>query len=102
MPFAIAIWAAIKTFIFITAVPLIVHLMKIFGIGILVFTGADFVIDEAEAFVFDNYDNLPANLYALLSMAGFSSGIKILFSAYAANIAIKTISGNFKRFGFTG
>ena len=97
---AIAFWIGVQSFLFSVAVPLIVHLMKAFGIGIIVYTGATFAIDSAEAYLFANYNSLPLSLYAMLTLAGVDAGIKIVLSAMAANIAIKAATGANKKVGF--
>lgn len=97
MPLFVAIWA----FILATVVPIVIHVLKALGIGIIVYSGADFVITTAESYVFSNYDSLPANMWTMFTLAGIDAGIKILFSAYAANIAIRASTGSFKKFGIS-
>lgn len=92
-----AIWIAIWSFVSAAAVPLVVHLLKVFGLGIVVYTGATLVLNEAESYIFSNYDNLPVQLYSLLTIAGFDAGIKMVFSAMAANLAIKGFTGAGKK-----
>lgn len=96
----VAAWIAIQAFIISVAVPLIVHVMKAFGVGLVAYTGATFVIDSAESYIFANYDSIPVTLYAMLTIAGVDAGIKIVFSAFAANIAIKAATGGTKKFKF--
>lgn len=97
---AVAFWISVQAFLFAVAVPLIIHLLKVFGIGIVVYSGATLVLDQGEAYLFSNYNGLPSGLFAMLTIAGFDAGIKMVFAAFAANIALKSSTGGFKKFVF--
>lgn len=96
----VAFWIGVQAFIFSTLVPLVVHLLTAFGVGVVAYTGASIIITTAENYVFSSYDNLPIRVWQMLTLGGVDAGLKILFSAYAANIAIRGVSGAIKKFKF--
>ena len=95
-----AFWVAFQAFVLLTAVPFIVHILKVFGIGLVVYTGASAVLGSAQDFLFERYDSMPLDLYSMLNLAGFDSGLKMVFAAYTANIALKYSAGSIKKFKF--
>lgn len=92
-----AFWTAIWSFIISIAAPLLMYALKALGLGFVVYTGLTLVFDQAEAFIFSYYDNLPVNLYKMLTIAGVDIGIKMIFAAAAANIVLRNGSSIVRR-----
>jgi hypothetical protein len=80
---------------------LVVRIFAAFGIGIVTYTGAGFLITEADAFIFANFNLLTGNMYSIAMLAGFGEGIKILLASYTAKIGVLTTLGTFKKITFT-
>lgn len=86
MPILYIIWGIV-----VSVIPYIVKMvLRAIGFGLIAFTGLTLVLDQAETFLFDKFNGLPTALYSIIAMAGFPMGMKILFTAFAVVIAIKT------------
>ena len=91
------LWVGIQTFLFITILPLVVRVLTGLGLGVVTYSGASFVVTEAETYIFSTFAGFPANVYTVLVMAGLDEALKILFAAASASIAIKVAMGVFSR-----
>ena len=87
--------------LFYAAIPVVVKVLVVLGIGFVGYTGADFVISEAEAHILQNYNNLPAHVLPIITRAGFLDGAKMIIASYTAYIGIKTLTGAFTRMTIT-
>lgn len=77
--------------IIISVIPWIISkLMKAIGFGLVTYLGLGLVLDQAESYVFDRFNNIGSDLFQILSIAGVDQGIKILFSCFAAALILKT------------
>lgn len=90
-------WLAIASFLGSAIVPLAIKVFAALGIGFATYTGVDFIISQAEAEIFANYNGLPADLYQVLNLMGFHTGLKIMFAGWAAYISVKAASGTITR-----
>lgn len=87
MPILHLIWAAI-----IYTVPWVLqYVLRAIGFGVVAYVGISFGLDQAESYIFTQFEGLGSDLYAILAMAGFPLGIKMLFTAYAVMIAVKSV-----------
>lgn len=84
MPYLI--WSVI-----VSVIPWIISkLLRAIGFGVLIYTGMSLVLDQAESYIFDNFNNIGSDLFQILSIAGVDQGIAILFSCFAAALALKS------------
>ena len=91
------LWVGIQTFLFITVLPLVVRVLTGLGFGVVTYTGASFVVTEAETYIFTKFAGFPANVYTVLVMAGLDEALKIIFAAASATISIKVAMGLFTK-----
>ncbi len=84
------------------AVPMVVKVLVALGVSVVSYTGASALLSTAEATVFASTGSLHATLYQLLALMGVFTGIKILFSAYAAKVSIQLAMGAFTKFKVSG
>ena len=78
--------------------PLVIKILAGLGIGIAVYSGADFAISEAQTYVNTQIGGLPADMYQLMMLAGLDTGLQIVFAAFTARIAIMSSIGAFTKF----
>ena len=83
------------------AVPLAIKVLVGLGVGVVTYVGADFAISEAQTFMNSKISGLPVDMISLMNLAGFDTGIKIIFSSWAAYISIRSTMGAFTRLKFT-
>lgn len=84
------LWLVITDFIFVIIKPLLIHVLKVLGVGFVAYIAADQSISYAEDYLFSYYNSFPTDVYALLTIAGFDKGVKMIFAAYVAKVATKT------------
>lgn len=94
-------WGMLLTFLFTVAAPLVVRVLLALGIGAVTYTGADFLVTEAETYVLNSFTGIGGKVYTVLSMAGIDQGIRIVFAAAGAYIAIKVAMGAFTKITMT-
>jgi len=87
------LWAAIVQFLFYVVPPFLWWCARALGIGYIAYKSASVALDYAQNFVMGYYNGLPASVYALLTMAGFDMGVKMVFAAYVARVATSAASG---------
>ena len=84
-----AIWAKVGTFILLMSPFVIEKIFKVLGITFVTYVGLDFVIDEAESFVFNKFDNLAADLLQIMLLLKLDVGIQIMFASMIAAVTIR-------------
>jgi hypothetical protein len=84
-----AFWSGIWYFLSVVVGPLAMQLLLSLGVGFVAYTGFSILLDGIEGYIYSYYDALPADLYSLLSIAGFDVGIGMLFGAAAAVLTLK-------------
>ncbi len=62
--------------------------MLAMGVGWVSFEGYKTLIDTLISEMMTNYNSIPATMYQLLSLAGFTDGLGIILGAFAAKGAI--------------
>lgn len=93
-----AVWIAIQTFLFAVAPALVTRVLIALGIGVVSYTGAEYAVSEAEAYILNTMGGWSADLYAIMQMAGLDVGIKMLFAAASSYITIRITMGAFSMF----
>lgn len=53
------------------------------GIGILSYSGMQFVLDRIKEWILETFNGMPVDLYNLFLMAGFGEAVGYIFGAYA-------------------
>jgi len=77
--------------VIISAIPWVLSsVFKAIGLGFVTYVGLTVGLDAAENFIFDRFENIGTELFQILTLAGIPQGIKILFSAFAAALVLKT------------
>lgn len=61
------------------------------GMGFISYKGFDTLVSNLTTAVISHYDNLPTDLYQILSFAGFTDGIGILLGAHSARAALFSV-----------
>jgi hypothetical protein len=90
MPGLYVVWAFI-----VSAIPWVLSaVFKAIGLGFVTYIGLTVGLDAAEQFIFTRFENIGTELFQILTLAGIPEGIKILFSAFAAALVLKTGSRN--------
>ncbi|UDL05739.1 DUF2523 family protein [Marinobacter sp. CA1] len=78
-------------YLIISAVPyIVVYVLRGIGFGLVTFTGMTIIFDQLESIIFSKLDGMQETIYQFVSLLGVPLGIKILFTAAAVAIAIKT------------
>ena len=86
------VWAKLFTLLMF-AIPWIISSgLKYLGVGLISYYGFGLLIDQLESFIFSSYDNLPADLFAILTIAGFDDLIAIIFASYVLLFTHKAMS----------
>lgn len=70
------------------------------GIGFVTYSGITFAIDSMKNNVMNSVSGLSADALGLLGYLWIDKGITIMFSAVAASIAMRGISGSVKKMVF--
>ena len=91
------IWVGLTTWAVTYGVATVVRIMVGLGIGFATYSGADFILTEAETYIFSNFQGLPTKAYAIAVLFGFSEGLHIIFAAFTASIGIKAAMGGYSR-----
>lgn len=60
-----------------------------FGIGLVSFTGFNFLINELEQFVFNRFTSIPSDILNILLLCKVDKGLAILFSCMTIAVTIK-------------
>ncbi len=79
-----AIWSKIQVYILFALPWFTEKVFKILGLGVVTYYGYSAVLDEIEAFIFSNFDSLPADLLQILILARVDD----VFAAYMAAFSI--------------
>lgn len=87
------LWVSLQAWLFTVAPALVTRVLIALGIGLFTYTGADFVVTEAETYVLGQLGSVPNKAYAILSMSGIDQGVRIVFAAAAAYISIRVAMG---------
>lgn len=77
------------------AVPIAIKILLGLGLGFGIYTGLDAGINEIESILADQYLLMPANMLAIVKMAGFTTGISMTIASYAAATGIGALKGAF-------
>lgn len=67
----------------------IYKLLIVFGVSFVVYQGMDVALTGLVDALKGHFNDMPASLVQILSIAGMDEGITIIFSAYASALAIK-------------
>lgn len=79
------------------ALPWIIEkVIVLLGVGLVSYTGFDFVFSQIESFITTRYDNLGTDLLPFLNLLGLDVGINIVMSSMAAVLAYKATVGTRK------
>ena len=92
------LWVSIQAWLFTVAPALVTRVLIALGIGMFTYTGADFVVTEAETYIFSQLGSIPNKAYAIISMSGVDQGVRILFAAAGAYISIRVTMGAFSSY----
>jgi len=80
------IWAVI-----ISALPwLLSSVFRAIGLGFVTYVGLSVGLNAAENYIFGRFENIGTELFQILTIAGIPQGVKILFSAFASAMVLKT------------
>jgi len=86
MPMLHIVWGVLISFI-----PwLMSSVFKAIGLGFVTYIGLTVGLDYAESFVFSKFEGIASQLFQILVLMGIPEGIKILFSAFAVALVLKT------------
>lgn len=59
------------------------------GVGLFVFVGLDLLMDQALAVLQGYVSGIPADIFAILQLMGFTTGLSLLASAMVTSVALK-------------
>lgn len=59
------------------------------GVGFFVFVGLDFVLDTVLGVVQNHVSGIPADMFAILQIMGFTTGLSMVASAMVTGVALK-------------
>lgn len=79
------------------AVPLVIKILVALGVSVVTYVGADFAITEAQSFIDAQIGSMPASMLQIMYLAGFDTGIKIIFACWSAYISIRVTMGAFSK-----
>lgn len=91
-------WVAFNTWLFTVAPALVTKVLIALGIGMVTYTGADYLVTNAETYILAQLGGVPAKAYAVLKIAGIDEGIRMVFAAASAYITIRTTMGAFSAY----
>lgn len=88
----------------VAALPLIIQVLVSLGIGVVVYTGVDFALDEAYQYIVSQTNALTGDLLAFFAIMNLDKYITMIFGAYSAKMAVKgmTASGSISKWNFKG
>ena len=89
--------AAIIAGLMAISVPLVIRVLAGLGIGLVTFTGADFALTEIQSFFTSQIGGMPSDMVEVMYLAGFDTGIAIIFAAWSAYITILVTLGAFTK-----
>ena len=92
MGFLVLIWDKIYIFLLFALPWLIDRGLKLLGIGLVAYFGVGALVDQFEGYVMTQFDSLPADIFALLVLAGVDDFIAMIFAAYTLLFANKVFS----------
>ena len=90
-------WAGLIAVLMGIGLPLVVNILLGLGVGIVTYTGADYAVSTAETYLFNQMGTLSTDIYNMIAMMGAIDGIKIIFSAYSARVAVQATMASFTR-----
>lgn len=76
---------------------LVYRALTALGVTAVIYVGIDFVITEAQNYIFATMSAIPIAVFEIIKMAGFHQGFTMLFSAWTAQLSIKTTMGVYDR-----
>lgn len=85
----------ITTWIVLSLPGIVFVVLRTLGIGFVSYTGVDFVVSQAENFIYARMGELPSSMLDIMNLAGFDIGIRMLFAAWSAQIAVRITMGAF-------
>lgn len=68
------------------------------GISVATFSGVDVALSTLKANIFSGFAGLPATIIDVVWACRVDQGINIIFSAYAASLAIRGVQGAVTKF----
>jgi hypothetical protein len=84
---------------FVLALPgIVARVLVVLGIGFVSFSGISSVSSELAGFITSKLSGLPADMLAILNLAGVGTGINIFISALTTYFTIKVALGAFSKF----
>jgi hypothetical protein len=84
---------------FVLALPgIIARVLVVLGIGFVSFSGISAVASELGTYLTTKLSGLPADMLAILNLAGVGTGINIFISALTTYFTIKVALGTFAKF----
>lgn len=90
--FLFTLWSKFWAFLLFSLPWLIEKSLKLLGVGFVSYKGFEFVIDQLSDFVFSRFDNVGADLFAILVILKVDVGIAILFSAMSISLTLKLMT----------
>lgn len=84
-----------------TALPAIVaRILVALGIGAVVYTGFDFILDQIVNQVIANFSSIGGLTAQVIGILNVDTAVNIIMSAYSIRMTYKFSSGAFKQVGF--
>lgn len=71
---------------------LITKILLAFGVSFVTYTGYSVGLNTLKGYVSQNFNNMPADVFQILMIAGAGQAIGMLFGAFAFNITMSTVS----------
>lgn len=94
------IFAPIAAFLAMVVGSVVARVLFALGLGIMMYTSIDTGLDYMERQISGSFSGVGSDMLAILRMAGFSEFMSIIFSAWSSVLAIKTVTGVFKKISF--
>lgn len=94
------IFAPIAAFLAMIVSSLVARVLFALGLGIMIYTSIDSGLGYLEAQISGSMSGIGSDMLAILRMAGFAEFMSIVFSAWSAVMAIKLVTGVFKKLTF--
>ena len=79
--------------------PIVFRVLAFLGIGLIVYNGAEIVIEEFAAPIRNSLSNLPPQLAQVFGILQIDIFATLIISAYASRVAVQAATGVFRRLG---
>lgn len=87
--FITGFWGSLSMFLTFMAPGIVSTVLKLLGIGLVSFLGFYTALDQTKDFLFSRFDNLPSDLFQILSLMKVNVGLSMMFAAMSIALTIK-------------